>query len=142
VEVNNHEEDIMARISAVLLAVTIIFGAVEMAMAADKDLRTCALSRAIECIADEGCLERTIHKMNLPRFVQIDLKSKTITSLDKEVARNTKISAVEHAGGLLVLHGTELRGWTIAIDEESGDLSLTASGEREAFIVFGSCMNP
>ena len=131
----------MARISAVLLAVTIIFGAVEMAMAVDKDLRTCALSRAIECIADEGCLERTIHKMNLPRFVQIDLKSKTITSLDKEVARNTKISAVEYAGGLLVLHGTELRGWTIAIDED-GDLSLTASGEREAFVVFGSCMNP
>jgi hypothetical protein len=131
----------MARISAVVLAITIIFGAVQV-MAAGGDIRTCALTRAIECIPDEGCVEWTIQEIDLPRFVRIDLKSKTITSLDKDVARTTKIASVERLEGLTVLHGTELRGWSIGLGENSGTLTLTASGESEGFIVFGSCMNP
>jgi hypothetical protein len=131
----------MARISALLLAVAVLFGAVEV-MAADKDIRTCALSRAIECVPDEGCMEWTIQQMELPRFVRIDLKAKTITSLDKEVHRVTKIATVERLKGLVVLHGTELRGWNLTMAEESGDFTLTAAGDDEGFIVFGSCMNP
>ena len=111
----------MARISAVVLAVTLLSGALQ-AMAADGDTRTCALTRAIECTPDEGCEEWTIQDMALPRFVRIDLKSNTITSLDKEIARTTKIASVERLEGLTIMHGTELRGWSIALAEETGAL--------------------
>jgi hypothetical protein len=131
----------MARIFALLLAVTLLCGAVEV-MAADGDIRTCALTRGIECIPNEGCIEWTMQEMSLPRFVRIDLKSKTITSLDKEIARITKIASVERQEGLTVLHGTEKRGWSIVLGDDSGDLTMSASGESEGFIVFGSCLVP
>jgi len=133
----------MARIFALVLAITIVFGAVRvMAAGGDGDIRTCALTKGIECVPDEGCVEWTMQEMALPRFVRIDLKAKTITSLDKDVNRTTKIATVERLEGLTVLHGTELRGWSIALGENSGDLALSASGDGEAFVVFGSCVTP
>jgi hypothetical protein len=131
----------MRRFSILILIITILSGA-SVAMAADGDIRTCALTKGIECAADEGCSEWTIQEMGLPRFVRIDLNAKTITSLDREVTRNSKIASVERPEGLVVLHGTEQRGWSMALGEDSGALTLTASGDNEGFIVFGSCMNP
>ncbi|BCS52873.1 hypothetical protein [Geobacter sp. SVR] len=139
----------MARISAVLLAIVVLFGAVEV-MAAEKDkdkdkdrnVFVCALSRTVECVSDEGCVETTVQEMVLPRFVRIDLNAKSITSLDKEVDRTTRISSVERLNGLIVLHGTEQRGWSVAIGENSGNVTLTASGDGDGFVVFGSCINP
>ena len=132
----------MARISAVLLlAATLLFGAMQ-AMAADGDICTCALTKAVECSPDGECTETTVQEMNLPRFVRIDLKSSTITSLDKEIPRTSKISSTERLEGLTILHGTELRGWTIALGEESGNLTLSTAGDGEGFVVFGSCITP
>jgi hypothetical protein len=74
--------------------------------------------------------------------VRVDLASKTITSLDKEMERTTKIATVERLEGVVVLHGTEVRGWSITLGEESGNLSLSASGDGESFVAFGSCMKP
>ncbi len=131
----------MARIIAVVLAAAIL-GCAAQVMAADQNVRTCALVRGYECIPDEGCMEWTMEDMALPRFVKIDLKAKTITSLDKDVSRTTKIATVERFEGLTVLHGTELRGWSIALGEDSGQLALSAAGDGEAFVVFGSCIVP
>ncbi len=131
----------MARISASMLAVIILLVTAQV-MAADGDVRTCALTKGIECVPDEGCVEWTMQEMALPRFVRIDLASKTITSLDKEITRTSKIDSVERKEGLVILHGTEQRGWSLVLAEDSGDLTLTASGDSEGFIVFGSCINP
>ncbi|HJV35891.1 hypothetical protein [Geomonas sp.] len=131
----------MARMSALLLAAALLLPAMEV-RAAEGDIRTCALSRAIECLPDEGCAEYSIQDVELPRFVRIDLNSKTITSLDKEVSRTTKIDTVQRQQGLTVLHGTEQRAWSMAIGENSGELTLTASGDGEGIVVFGSCITP
>jgi hypothetical protein len=108
---------------------------------AAEETFTCALTRAYDCFPDEGCKEWSMDDMALPRFVRIDLKDRTITSLDKTAAQTTKIAAVDRLEDLVVLHGTELRGWSIALGVESGDLTLSASGDGEGFIVFGKCMN-
>ena len=131
----------MARISALFFGLAVFFGALQV-MAADGDIRTCALTKGLECVPDKGCVEWTMQEMALPRFVRIDLNSKTITSLDKEVSRTSKIASVERLEGLIVLHGTEQRGWSMALSTDSGDFTLSASGEGEGFIVFGSCINP
>lgn len=131
----------MARIAAVLLATTLFFGALP-AMAADGDMWTCSLTKAVQCNPDDECIETTVQDMALPRFVRIDLTSKTITSLDKEVPRTSKIASVERLEGLIIMHGTELRGWTMALGEKSGVLTLSAAGESEGFVVFGSCIIP
>ena len=131
----------MARISALFFGLAVFFGALQV-MAADGDIRTCALTKGLECVPDKGCVEWTMQEMALPRFVRIDLNSKTITSLDKEISRTSKIASVERLEGLIILHGTEQRGWSMALASDSGDFTLSASGESEGFIVFGSCINP
>jgi hypothetical protein len=73
--------------------------------------------------------------------VRIDLKNKTITSLDKAVPRISKIAVIDRLKGMVVMHGTELRGWSMALGEDSGNLTLSASGDGEGFVVFGSCID-
>ncbi len=132
----------MERIALLLCAVILLCGAVP-ATAAEETTRTCALTKAFECTSQDGCKEWTIQEMALPRFIQIDLKAKSILSLDKEIPRApTKIAAIDKLEGIIALHGSEQRGWSMALGENSGALTLSASGDDEAFIVFGSCMNP
>ncbi len=132
----------MVRFTALFFAITVLSGAVQT-MAADENVRTCALMKAIECTNEGGCKEWSVEEMALPRFVRIDLKAKTITSLDRNITRqNTKIAAIDRLEGMLVLHGTEQRGWSMALAEDSGALTITAAGDGEGFVVFGACMNP
>jgi hypothetical protein len=109
--------------------------------AAAEDTFTCALSRAYDCYPDDGCKERSIAEMGLPRFVRINLKDKTITSLDKVIPNNSKISSIERIDDLVVMHGTELRGWSMAVSERSRNITLSASGDGDSFTVFGICMD-
>jgi hypothetical protein len=113
------------------------------AMAEEANVRICALTKAIECNRDEGCIEWSLQEMNLPRFIKIDFGAKTIISLDKTIRpENTKISSIEKLGDMTVLQGIEQRGWSMELDNDDGFLTLTASGEGHGYIVFGSCLVP
>ncbi|MBP1751532.1 MAG: hypothetical protein H6Q57_368 [Geobacteraceae bacterium] len=131
----------MVRLSALLFTIMFITGIFQVASAEDT-IRTCALTKAFECTSEDGCKEWSIQEMALPRFIRIDLKAKTIKSLDKDVSRQSSFKDIDRLGGILVLHGTEQRGWSMALGENSNSLTLTASGDGESFVVFGSCMNP
>jgi hypothetical protein len=131
----------MERITAFLCAVALLWAV--PVLASDDSIRTCALTKAFECTSDAGCTEWSIREMALPRFFQVDLNAKTITSLDKEVPRApTIITAIDHPEGMLVLHGAEKRGWSMAIGEQSGYLTLSVAADDGGFVVFGSCISP
>lgn len=130
----------MLRFIAVILAAALLAGTAQ-AMAAETDQRTCALTRAFDCTPEDGCTEASLQAMALPRFVRIDLKSKVITSLDREVQRSTKIENSVNQKDVIVMQGTELRGWSMTLCKETGGLSLSASGDGEGFVVFGNCLN-
>lgn len=131
----------MARMIAFMIAAAMLIGATQV-MAADSNVRTCTLTRGIQCLPDEKCQDWTMAQMGLPAFVRVDLNNKTISSLDKDIPRSSKIASVERLQGVVVMHGTELRGWSMAVAEDSGVLTLSASGDSEAFIVFGTCVKP
>lgn len=132
----------MTRVTMLVLAITMLWTTVP-AMAVDDSKRTCTLTRAYECANDAGCKEWSMEEMSLPRFVQIDIKEKSIKSLDRNMPRDaTKVEAVERLEEMLVMHGTEQRGWTMVVGNDSGALTLTAAGDGEGFVVFGFCMNP
>ncbi len=131
----------MFRYTALIISAGIIMFA-GRAAAADNDVRTCALTKAFECTSEDGCKEWTVQEVALPRFIKIDLKAKVIKSLDKDVARETRFREIERLQGRIILHGTEQRGWSMALGEDTGNLTLCASGDDESFVVFGSCMNP
>jgi len=132
----------MNRFVAFLFASFVFFISLPVQVArGDDNSRTCALTKAFECTMQDGCRESSIKEMALPRFIRIDLKAKTIKSLDKDITRESSFKNVDRLEGILVLHGTELRGWSMAIGEKSNDLTLSASGDGESFIAFGSCMS-
>lgn len=124
-----------------LLGMT-IFAAGAQAQAADMPL-TCALTRAHACTSDAGCVATGVTELDLPRFITIDFDRKVISSLDRNVRRgDTSFGPVERTEGLTVIHGVEKRGWSLAVGEVSGELTITASGDGESFTVFGSCLMP
>lgn len=130
----------MTKYIAAFFALMILVGNSSVSTAAG-DTYTCSLASAYECLPGEGCMELSIDDMDLPRFVRFDLKAKTITSLDKAVQRNSKIASIERMNRMIVMHGTELRGYSITLGEDSGNLTLSASGEGEGFVAFGFCMD-
>jgi len=129
----------MTKYIKIVFALLVLFGSSSISMAAD--IYTCALTRANECTPDQGCKAWSIAEMSLPNFVRIDLQAKTITSLDKAVEQSSTITSIDHLDGMVVMHGTEMRGWSIVLGEDSGDVTLSAAGDGEGFIVFGKCMN-
>lgn len=133
----------MTRILTVLFAVSVLSTSLHVRFASGEEtIRTCAFTKAYECTPDEGCREWSLQDMAIPRFIRIDMKAKTITSLDKDIVRESRFSAFERVEGMLVVHGAEKRGWSMTLGEKSNDLTLSASGDGESFIVFGSCLSP
>lgn len=132
----------MGKFIALFLTIAVLFAA-ESAMAAEENnIFTCSLTKAFTCTSSEGCEESSVQDLALPRFIRIDLQARIIKSLDKDVARETKFRDVDRREGMIILHGTEKRGWSMALGEKSMDLTLTASGDDESFAIFGSCMSP
>ena len=54
--------------------------------------------------------------------------------------RTTPIKVMEKSESQILLMGTELGfGWTMVLDQDSGDLSATVSDRDGTIVLFGSC---
>ncbi|MCK4838435.1 MAG: hypothetical protein KAS94_06495 [Desulfobulbaceae bacterium] len=53
---------------------------------------------------------------------------------------NSHIRNKASLGGMLILQGVENgKGWTLSINETTGKMVLTVSGDEEGFVAFGVC---
>jgi hypothetical protein len=116
------------------------------AVAADFDESTpliCAFTRAVDCDSESGCGDTTLETLDLPPFFKVDFKNKVITDVEaigvRIPQRKTPIKTQQSMDGTIVLQGIELRGWSMLISEKSGMMTLTASDDDEAFVLFGVC---
>ncbi len=109
----------------------------------------CVLEDSMECTAGNGCQEVNEEDINLPGILKVDVKNKSIRAVGKSSKKSvTSIKNMEHIDGKLILQGAEDGykdyqdglGWSMAIMESNGDMVLTASGDRVAFILFGECV--
>jgi len=107
----------------------------------------CAVTKVFECAPGGGCAEVPPESIDIPRFFKIDFKKKRISAIRPGgTKRTTSIKNLEHIDGKLVLQGAEdgregVRdglGWTIAIMEDTGQMTLTASGDEVGFVIFGA----
>ncbi len=104
----------------------------------------CAVINLFECQAGGTCEPVALEATNLPRFLRIDCKNKSVSgTLAGGTVRTTNIEGMEHLNGLLILQGTENgKAWSMSVNEESGKAVLSAVGEDVAFVVFGACVLP
>ena len=108
----------------------------------------CATVEIMECVPDHDCQRISARDVGIPRFLQIDFDGQKITRTRPEGTEiSSQIERSEKVDGRLILQGAEdgiedLRdgiGWTLSIDEASGDMVLTGSGNGVAFVIFGAC---
>jgi hypothetical protein len=106
----------------------------------------CALKGASECTPADGCRSIQPEDVGAPDFFMIDVASQSVQGLGVE-GRRSAIRSTAAIDEKLILQGAEdgidgVRdglGWTVAIDQVTGRMVLTAAGEGVAFVVFGVC---
>ena len=109
----------------------------------------CSVNTVLECTPEDGCREVAPESVALPHFLKVDFEKKSVRpARDIDGNRNSDIKRMERLGGKLILQGAdegiqEVRdsvGWTASVSEQTGNFVLTASGDEEAFVVYGACI--
>ena len=123
-----------------LWVAVLVYACALSAQAADFDgsrFLICAPVEAKSCSPTESCKNSTPGEIGAPSFVKIDFAKKQVMGPQ----RTTAIKVMEKDDNQIVLMGTELGfGWTIVLDQESGEISSTLSNRDGAIVMFGSCM--
>jgi hypothetical protein len=134
----------MKKIKLLVAVLIAIFCLPSQVLAGDFDGSTpliCAVIEAFDCAPGEDCQPGNAQSINLPQFLKINFKEKTITGkLENGELRTTKILGMERINGKLILQGVEEgMGWIMVVTESNGKIALSASGDQMVFIVFGAC---
>jgi hypothetical protein len=119
--------------------VAAIFLNIETVSAGDFDgskKLLCATTNAMDCVSGAECVKGSPGVIGAPKFLRIDIAQKTVEG----PKRTTPITSVDKGQEQIVLQGNELGfGWTIALDQEEGDIVATLVNRDGAFVLFGSC---
>ncbi len=109
----------------------------------------CSTATLSECIPGGVCEQVTSDSINAPDFLRIDFKKKTVTA-DKPGQEDRPPSKIKSSATIdekLFLQGYDdgVEGvrdglaWSVAIDQTTGKMVLTASGDAVGFVIFGAC---
>lgn len=108
----------------------------------------CAAAEIIECVPDNECQRISAREAGIPRFLRIDFAGQQISRAKPNGDEITSaIERTEVVDGRLILQGAEDGfenvpdgiGWSLSVDQTSGDMVLTGSGADAAFVIFGAC---
>jgi len=100
----------------------------------------CAPGEQIQCEDSRECVRGTVQGARLPRFIRVDFATQQLSGAVEEGKLVTPIKNQQRLEDMLILQGTENgRGWSMAINEKSGEMTLTVSGDQVGFVVFGAC---
>ena len=101
----------------------------------------CASLEAHDCGPGGDCLSGTAKSINAPQFIRIDFEQKQARARRPDgEERTTTLDSVRGDEGKLILQGVQSGlGWSMSITQESGEMALTAAGDRVAYVVFGAC---
>ena len=98
----------------------------------------CVPLSVTECGADDECQRGTAASINLPHFLQVDVKAMTIRAVEQ--GRQSPIGSLARLNGQLILQGVQgAHGWTLIIAEDTGQMSATIAAATAGYIIFGSC---
>lgn len=134
------------------LAASILCAPAAIATAAEFDgskPMACATLQIYECTPELGCEQVRAKSINAPNFLHFDVKKKVVRGEAMGILREAgKIDEVETRDSTLFLSG--LAGssdgvdegdlaWSVAINQDTGDMVMTATGSDVAFSIFGTC---
>jgi hypothetical protein len=133
----------MNKLLCIIFTICIYIIPFQISAAEVNDSKTllCSVIKAIECGLENGCTEGTAESVDLPQFIQVDLKKNMIsTTRASKVKRESTITNLKRIEGKIFMQGVERgRGWSMVIAEDTGKMSASAIEERVSFAVFGAC---
>jgi hypothetical protein len=109
------------------------------ALAADFDGSKpllCATQSALDCARGDDCAAGLPEEVGAPSFMRIDLAKKSVIGPQT----TTEILLQDKSGKQLLLQGREGGfGWTIVVDQPSGELTVTLTNRNGAYVLYGAC---
>ena len=135
----------MSRSLAVVSIILSLAGAADPALAGGLDgiaPIVCAMSETFDCASGRQCVADSPEAINLPRLVRFDFAAKKAFAIQASgEERASPISLQESRERELILEGVQNGfAWSMAISQESGQMSLTIAGGGGGYVVMGSCM--
>ena len=101
----------------------------------------CTAVHATRCSDDGDCAIEVPWVLNIPQFIQVNLKDKTLsTTKASGENRSTPIKNFSREGGQIFIQGVESgRAFSFVIAEETGMASIAVAAEGRTVSVFGAC---
>lgn len=107
----------------------------------DANRMLCVPGAVSHCVADIGCKSELPEDENIPEFIEVDLKRKTLaTTRASGEGRSTPIGSQLRQDGHIYLQGVENgRSFSMVISESTGNLTFTIAADGETATGFGDC---
>ena len=101
----------------------------------------CAATHVVACLEDDTCLQGNAKTFDLPGLLVLDTKNKVLhTTRESGIKAESPVKNMELNGELLFVQGVEnSRGWDIAINTKTGNMSAAGVGDSVSFLVNGTC---
>jgi len=102
----------------------------------------CSSNETFDCASARECIADSPEAINIPRLIRLDLNAKKAFTKRLSGEENVApISAQQVMNGRLILQGAQNGfGWSMAISEGTGAMSLAIAGDGAGVVVFGTCM--
>lgn len=101
----------------------------------------CSLSKLMLCVEDGECFPLSVLEADIPQFLILDLKKKTITPTEASSDdRVSKVANLARDNGRTFLQGVENNGaYSILIEDDLGQFSGSITRDGITVSVFGAC---
>ena len=141
----------MSRIGLILFALLGLIATQFRVFAEDFDGSKTLFGKVIKIIeihSSQNINDVDPETVGVPQTFIIDFREKIIRPTpDSRIRKTSKIKRIEHIENKLILQGTEEGvegvndglGWSMAISKETGSIVLAASGDKKAYVVYGTC---
>ncbi len=116
-------------------------GAQETPMITGKKNVICASQDVMACIDGPICMQGNTNTFELPAFMIIDVKAKSIRAVEeggKSVSSAIKTTDITDVSAIMQGYENH-RGWTLAVDKMDGSFTLSATGPDVNFMIMGAC---
>lgn len=124
------------------LTTTLLFGGPPAAAFDGTANLVCSAIDVVGCVNGPGCMEGTARSFELPQFMFVDFENKQVRTTGESGHKAVSpIKNFEQTERQMILQGVENhRGWSAAIDRQTGKMIVTSAGPDVSFMVFGACM--
>jgi hypothetical protein len=135
--------------SLAIIAAAGLYGATITLSAAEIDPSQpmlCAATQVVACDSLGDCARGQPGEFNLPVFFLVDTEHRLVMSARKGGERRSSgITSMNLDGDDILLAGFEATGgggWNALIEKSTGDMTVSATGQGSAYLVFGACLSP